>query len=46
MLEEGGRRMLLLPGDPQYPEASDLEQPAETRFVLVDKRWRAEQAGD
>lgn len=46
MLEEGGRRMLLLPGDPQYPEASDLEQPAETRFVLVDKRWRAERAAD
>jgi 8-oxo-dGTP pyrophosphatase MutT (NUDIX family) len=42
MLEENGRRMLLLPGDPQYQEATDREQPAETRFVLVDKRWRAE----
>jgi hypothetical protein len=46
MLEENGRRMLLLPGDPQYPEASDFEQPAETRFVLVEKRWRAERPGD
>ena len=45
MLEEGGRRMLLLPGDPLYQEASDVEQPAETRFVLVDKRWRAERTG-
>ena len=46
MLEENGRRMLLLPGDPKYPEASDFEQPAETRFVLVEKRWRAERPGD
>jgi 8-oxo-dGTP pyrophosphatase MutT (NUDIX family) len=45
LLEEGGRRMLLLPGDPGYQEASDLEQPLETRFVLVDKRWRAQRAG-
>lgn len=45
MLEEGGRRMLLLPGDPQYPEASDFERPQETRFVLVDRRWRAERTG-
>jgi hypothetical protein len=45
MLEENGRRMLLLPGDPQYPEASDVERPEETRFVLVHKRWRAERAG-
>ncbi len=42
MLEENGRRMLVLPGDPRYPEAIDAEQPAETCFVLVDKRWRAE----
>ena len=45
MLEEGGHRMLLLPGDPLYQEASDFEQPAETRFVLVGKRWRAERRG-
>jgi 8-oxo-dGTP pyrophosphatase MutT (NUDIX family) len=42
MLEEDGRRMLVLPGDPRYPEATDAEQPAETCFVFVDKRWRAE----
>jgi 8-oxo-dGTP pyrophosphatase MutT (NUDIX family) len=42
VLEEDGRRVLLLPGDPDYPEAADDERPAETRFVLVDKRWRAE----
>jgi hypothetical protein len=42
MLEEHGRRMLLLPGDPLYREVADPEQPVETRFVLVDKVWRAE----
>lgn len=42
MLDEDGRRMLVLPGDPRYPEATDVEQPRETCFVLVDKRWRAE----
>jgi 8-oxo-dGTP pyrophosphatase MutT (NUDIX family) len=42
VFEENGRRVLLLPGDPEYPEATDNEQPAETRFVLVGKRWRAE----
>jgi 8-oxo-dGTP pyrophosphatase MutT (NUDIX family) len=42
LIEEDGRRLLLLPGDPQYPEADDSERPAETRFVLVDRRWRAE----
>jgi 8-oxo-dGTP pyrophosphatase MutT (NUDIX family) len=45
MLNEGGRRMLLLPGDPQYPEVVDPEPPAETRFVLVGKQWRAERPG-
>jgi hypothetical protein len=36
--------MLLLAGDPLNPErpaSADLP-PAETRFVLVDGRWRAE----
>lgn len=42
VLDEGGRRMLLLPGDREYPEAMDTERPVETRFVLIDKRWRAE----
>lgn len=44
LVDEPGRRMLLLPGDPLYPEVEDPEQPAETRFVLVDKRWRAERS--
>jgi 8-oxo-dGTP pyrophosphatase MutT (NUDIX family) len=44
VLDADGRRMLLLPGDPEYPDASDAEQPEETRFVLVDKRWRAQRA--
>lgn len=42
LVDDGGRRMLLLPGDPEYPEATDVERPVETRFVLIDKRWRAE----
>ena len=42
LVDDGGRRMLLLPGDPEYPEATDAERPVETRFVLIDKRWRAE----
>lgn len=47
VLEEPGRRLLLLPGDPHYRGAidPDTEIPAETRFVLVDRRWRAERAG-
>ena len=45
MVEQNGRRMLLIPGDPLYPEASDPESPRETRFVSVDKRWRAERPG-
>ncbi len=44
VLDDNGRRLLLLPGDPGYPEASDVEMPEETRFVLVGKRWRAERA--
>ena len=45
-VEEGehGRRMLLLPGDPLYPVSSAEDVPLETRFVLVDRRWRAERA--
>lgn len=42
--DEAGRRMLLIPGDPLYREIVDPEQPVETRFVLVDKVWRAERA--
>jgi 8-oxo-dGTP pyrophosphatase MutT (NUDIX family) len=44
MLEEGGRRMLLLPGDPLYQEVDDPDKPAETRFVQIDRRWRPERA--
>jgi len=44
LLEEGGRRMLLLPGDPLYPEAPADEPPVESRFVLVDRRWRPERS--
>lgn len=45
LVEENGRRMLLIPGDPDYPEAADPEPPRETRFVSIEKRWRAERAG-
>jgi 8-oxo-dGTP pyrophosphatase MutT (NUDIX family) len=43
MLEEGGRRVLLLPGDPSHPDPAADDPPRETRFVLVDRRWRPEQ---
>jgi 8-oxo-dGTP pyrophosphatase MutT (NUDIX family) len=42
--EDEGRRLLLLPGDPLHPEAAGDEVPVETRFVLVEKRWRPERA--
>lgn len=41
-LEREGVRMLVLPGDPLHPEPPGDEPTSETRFVLVDKRWRAE----
>ena len=44
MLEEEGRRMLLLPGDPRHPDPPGDDPPVETRFVLIDGRWRAERA--
>jgi len=44
LLERDGRRMLLLPGDPLHPDAPRGEPPAETRFVFVERRWRAERA--
>lgn len=44
LVERDGRRMLLLPGDPLYPAASVNEPPIETRFVFVDRGWRAERA--
>lgn len=39
--EEGGRKWLLLPGDPLYPAASEASMPAPTRFRLEDRRWVA-----
>jgi 8-oxo-dGTP pyrophosphatase MutT (NUDIX family) len=41
-IEQDGRRMLLLPGDPLHPDPAGDEPPLETRFVLIDRRWRAE----
>jgi 8-oxo-dGTP pyrophosphatase MutT (NUDIX family) len=41
-IEQDGRRMLLLPGDPLHPDPGGDDPPVETRFVLVDKRWRPE----
>jgi 8-oxo-dGTP pyrophosphatase MutT (NUDIX family) len=42
--EEGGRRFLVLPGDPEHPDPPGDEPPLETRFVLDDKRWRPDRA--
>ncbi len=42
MLENGDRRVLVLPGDPMHPDAGGAHPPVETRFVLVNRRWRAE----
>ena len=44
VLQQDGRKMLLLPGDPLNPEPPVEDPPLETRFVLVDGRWRAVQA--
>jgi len=41
---ENGVKMLLLPGDPQNPEASVGPPPVDTRFILTNGRWRAEAA--
>lgn len=38
--DEDGVRTLTLPGDPEYPAIPGFETPAETRFVLDDRRWR------
>ena len=42
LVEEEGRRMLLMPGDPRHPDPGGDDAPAETRFVSVDRQWRAE----
>ena len=44
LVEQGSRRMLVLPGDPLHPDAAGDEPPVETRFVFVDRRWRAERS--
>ena len=44
LIEQDGRRYLLLPGDPLHPDADSGDPPSETRFELVDRRWRAERA--
>jgi len=41
-IEQDGHRMLLLPGDPLHPDPAGDDPPLETRFVLIDRRWRAE----
>jgi 8-oxo-dGTP pyrophosphatase MutT (NUDIX family) len=43
-LDDGGTKMLLLPGDPLNPERPIEPPPKETRFLLIDRRWRAEPA--
>jgi 8-oxo-dGTP pyrophosphatase MutT (NUDIX family) len=40
--EEDGRRLLVLPGDSQHPDPPGDEPPVETRFILIEKRWRPE----
>jgi 8-oxo-dGTP pyrophosphatase MutT (NUDIX family) len=41
-IEQDGHRVLLLPGDPLHPDPAGDDPPLETRFVLIDQRWRAE----
>lgn len=43
-IESEGRRMLLMPGDPLHPDPAVEDLGGETRFVLVDRRWRAERS--
>jgi 8-oxo-dGTP pyrophosphatase MutT (NUDIX family) len=42
LLEQEGVRMLVAPGDPLHPDPAGDEPLAETRFVFVDRGWRAE----
>ena len=44
LVEEQGTRMLVMPGDPLHPDAYDGEPEIETRFLSVDRRWRAAHA--
>src|SRR5262249_13891548 len=45
VIERDGRRLLILPGDPLHPDGAAGESPLETRFVFVERGWRAERAG-
>jgi 8-oxo-dGTP pyrophosphatase MutT (NUDIX family) len=42
LVEEQGRRMLVMPGDPLHPDPGGDDAPAETRFVSIERQWRAE----
>ena len=42
LVEHGGERMLVIPGDPLHPDDAGDDAPRETRFVRVDGGWRAE----
>jgi len=39
--QEDGTRLLVIPGDPLYPDHQVDDMPIETRFELVDRQWRA-----
>ena len=45
ILDHEGRRLLVMPGDPFHPEPASERTVSETRFVLVNRQWVAEQAG-
>jgi 8-oxo-dGTP pyrophosphatase MutT (NUDIX family) len=42
LVEEEGRRLLVMPGDPLHPDQGSDDSPTETRFVSIEGRWRAE----
>jgi len=42
LVKEGGRRMLLMPGDPLHPDPGGDDAPAETRFVSIERGWQPE----
>jgi 8-oxo-dGTP pyrophosphatase MutT (NUDIX family) len=42
MLQEDGRRVLLMPGDPDHQDSDSEPVDSETRFVWDDGRWLAE----
>jgi len=44
LVEEQGRRMLVIPGDPLHPDPPPRDAPVETRFVFAADRWRPERA--